>query len=65
MTEKKRIKLKLESDGRNAYNKAKSGDNAFILMGNSIYRMSADGSKEKIVVLTSTKVKAKQKKFTI
>ena len=60
MTEVKRIQKR-----RVAYKAAKSTDNAFIVMGNSIYRMSADGTKEKVEVLASTRVKTKQKKFVI
>ena len=65
MTEVKRIQKRLARNGRVAYKAAKSTDNAFIVMGNSIYRMSADGTKEKVEVLTSTRVKTKQKKFVI
>lgn len=65
MTEVKRIQKRLARNGRVAYKAAKSTDNAFIVMGNSIYRMSADGTKEKVEVLASTRVKTKQKKFVI
>jgi len=65
MTEVKRIQERLARNGRVAYKVAKSSDNAFIVMGNSIYRMSADGSKDKVEVLSTTRVKMKQKKFVI
>ena len=65
MTEVKRIQKRLARNGRVAYKAAKSSDSAFIVMGNSIYRMSADGSKDKVEVLASTRVKTKQKKFVI
>ena len=48
MTEVKRIQKGLAREGRSAYNNAKKNSNAFIAMGNSIYRMSADGSREKV-----------------
>ena len=51
--------------GRSAYNKAKKCSTAFIAVGNSIYRMSADGSREKVSNLASTRVKAKCKKFAL
>jgi len=65
MTEIKRIQKGLAREGRSAYNNAKKNSNAFIAMGNSIYRMSADGSREKVSNLPSTRVKAKCKKFVI
>lgn len=65
MTEVKRIQKRLARNGRVAYKVAKSSDNAFIVMGNTIYRMSADGSKDKVEILSTTRVKTKQKKFII
>jgi len=65
MTEVKRIKRGLAREGRSAYNRAKENNYAFIAVGNSIYRMSSDGSKEKISDISSTRVKAKCKKFSI
>lgn len=65
MTEVKRIQKGLARNGRSAYKKAKANSYAFIAVGNSIYRMSADGSREKVGDLTSTRVKAKRKKFAI
>ena len=65
MTEKKRIQSKLEKKGRVAYNVAKSKNKAFIVMGNSIYRMLADGSKEKVEKIPSTRVKVRQKRIVI
>lgn len=57
MTEIKKIQRGLAQDGRQAYQEAKSNNNAFILIGNSIYRIGADGSREM--------VKAKKKTYTI
>ncbi|TGX80965.1 hypothetical protein E5358_11330 [Palleniella muris] len=65
MTETEIINKRLARYGRNAYNRAKSEDKAFIIIGNSIYRMSADGSKHKVEELPTTRVKAKQKNFII
>lgn len=65
MTEIKRIRRGLAREGRSAYNLAKRNSYAFIAVGNSIYRMSADGSREKVCNLKATKVKAKCKEFTI
>lgn len=65
MTEVKRILEGLDREGRKAYNRAKKNSYAFITVGNSIYRMSADGSKVKISDISSTKVKAKCKKFAL
>lgn len=65
MTEANRINKRLARDGRVAYNKAKSTDKAFIAIGNSIYRMSADGVKHKVGDLYTTRVKATQKTFVI
>ena len=65
MTEAKRIKTRLEQKGRVAYRTAKRNDNAYIVMGNSIYRMSADGERHKVEELSTTRVKAKQKRFVI
>lgn len=65
MTEIKKIQKGLAREGRSAYNKAKKNSHAFITVGNCIYRMSADGSREKVSDLPSTRVKAKCKKFVI
>lgn len=64
MTEKKRIQTNLSRSGRIAYRNAKEQSKAFILIGNTIYRMSADNSKEKLEELTTTKVKVKKKKYS-
>jgi hypothetical protein len=64
MTEVKRIQKALSREGRTAYNRAKENSSAFIAVGNSIYRMSADGTKEKISDISSTRVKAKCKNFS-
>lgn len=65
MTEIKKIKKGLAREGRAAYNKAKENSYAFIAVGNSIYRMSADGTRKKVSNLSSIRVKAKCKKFAI
>ena len=65
MTEIKRIQKGLAREGRTAYNRAKEDSYAFIAVGNSIYRMSIDGSREKVSDLASTRVKAKCKKFAL
>lgn len=65
MTEADKIRIGLEKRGRDAYEKAKSQDSAFIVIGNSIYRMFADGSRCKVEELPTTRVKAKQKKYII
>lgn len=65
MTETDRINKRLARNGRIAYKEAKSNDKAFIVIGNSIYRMSADGTKCKVADLSTTRVKVKQKKFEI
>lgn len=65
MTEVKRIQKALSREGRTAYNRAKENSYAFIAVGNSIYRMLADGTKEKISDISSTRVKAKCKNFSI
>lgn len=65
MTEIQKIQRALAEDGRQAYQEAKSNNNAFILIGNSIYRINADGSREKIETLPQTKVRVKRKKYAI
>lgn len=65
MTETKFINGRLAKNGRIAYKNAKSKNKAFITIGNSIYHISADGTREKIGDLTSTRVKATQKTFVI
>lgn len=65
MTEVGRINKRLAKDGRIAYNEAKSKDQAFIVIGNSIYCMSADGGKSKVADLPTTRVKAKLKRIEI
>lgn len=65
MTEARRINKRLAQDGRTAYKNAKSNGNAFIVIGNSIYRIASDGSKCKVEDLSTTRVKVKQKKFEI
>lgn len=65
MTEEDRINKRLAKSGRVAYKNAKSIDKAFITIGNSIYRVSSDGAKSKVSKLSSTRVKARIKKFVI
>ena len=65
MTEIKKIQKGLAREGRTAYKKAKENSFAFIAVGNSIYRMASDGTREKISDLSSIRVKAKRKKFVI
>lgn len=65
MTEIKRIEKGIARNGRAAYKKARENGNAFIMVGNAIFRVSADGSREKVNELSSTRVKAKVKKFSI
>ena len=63
MTEVKKIKKSLAREGRSAYKRAKVNDNAYIVVGNSIYRVLADGSRKKVKELSMTHVKAKQKQY--
>ena len=66
MTEAKKISIGLNKKGRVAYNRAKESDSAYIVVGNNICRMSSDGSKEVVSTLSSsTRVKAKQKKYVL
>lgn len=65
MTEINRIKKGLARDGRSAYKIAKENNCAFIVIGNSIYRMSSDGTREKVNELSTTRVRVKSKKFVI
>lgn len=57
MTETDRINKRLAQDGRVAYKEAKNIDKAFIVIGNGIYRMLADGTKSKVADLSTTRVK--------
>jgi len=66
MTEKNKIQKGLSVDGRKAYDKAKRENNAYIVIGNSIYLVKADGSREKIEALPNqTRVKVTERKFTL
>lgn len=65
MTETKRINKRLAQDGRKAYKNAKSQNNAFIVIGNSIYRMLADGTRCKVEDLPTTRVRTRQRRFMI
>ncbi len=65
MTELKKIQVVLTKNGRKAYQKAKNENSAYITIGNSIFRVLADGSREKVETLSQTRVKTKQKKFVL
>jgi len=65
MTELKKIQAELTKHGRKAYQKAKNENNAYIVIGNSIYRVQADGNREKMETISQTRVKTRQKKFTL
>jgi hypothetical protein len=66
MTEKKKIQKGLATHGRNAYQAAKNNSYAFIAIGNSIYQVSADGSRRKVDSLAGkSRVKVSKKKFSI
>ena len=65
MTEIKKIKKSLAREGRSAYKQAKIKDNAYIVVGNSIYRVLADGSRKKVKELSKTRVKAHPKQYVI
>lgn len=66
MTEKKKIQKCLATHGRNAYQTAKNNSYAFIAIGNSIYQVSADGSRRKVDSLAGkSRVKVSKKKFSI
>ncbi len=65
MTEINKIRRGLSRNGREAYKHAKENGNAFIIMGNSIYQILADGSRKKLHELSTTRVKAKQKSFVL
>jgi hypothetical protein len=63
MTEVKKIQTELARNGRVAYNRAKSNNNAYIVRGNAIYRIYSDGRKELVQTIPSIKVKAISKKI--
>lgn len=65
MKDIKIINGRLAKSGRTAYKNAKSKSKAFITIGNSIYQISADGKRDKIGDLTSTRVRVTQKTFVI
>ncbi|MBR4114711.1 MAG: hypothetical protein IKK40_01680 [Bacteroidales bacterium] len=65
MTEMQKIKKSLAREGRSAYKQAKIKDNAYIVVGNNIYRVLADGSRKKVKELSKTRVKAHQKQYVI
>ena len=65
MTELKKIQAELARKGRIAYNRAKSDNNAYIVIGNAIYRMYSDGRRELVRSIPSIKVKAVAKKIVL
>lgn len=65
MTELKKIQAELARKGRVAYNRAKSDNNAYIVIGNAIYRMYSDGRRELVQSIPSIKVKAVAKKIVL
>ena len=65
MTELKKIQAELARKGRIAYNRAKSDNNAYIVIGNVIYRMYSDGRRELVQSIPSIKVKAVAKKIVL
>jgi hypothetical protein len=65
MTEYKKIQKELARKGRTAYNRAKSDDNAYIVIGNAIYRMFSDGRRELVQAIPSIKAKVSTKKIIL
>lgn len=65
MTELKKIQAVLARKGRVAYNRAKSDNNAYIVIGNAIYRIYSDGRRELVQSIPSIKVKAVAKKIVL
>ena len=65
MSELEKIQRSLSRDGRKAYRKAKKNDNAYILYGNSICRVGANGKRDVVFSLPKTKVLVKKKQFEI
>ena len=65
MTEIKKIQAELARKGRIAYNRAKSENNAYIVIGNAIYRMYSDGRRELVMQIPSIKAKAYTKKIIL
>ena len=65
MTEVKKIQEELARKGRVAYDRAKSDNNAYIVIGNAIYRMYSDGRRELIQSIPSIKAKAGKKKIIL
>ena len=60
MTEVMKIKQVLAKDGSKAYENGKSNSCAYIMRGNSIVRVLADGSKELVNKISSSKVKVRE-----
>lgn len=59
MTEVKRIKQELARNGDKAYEKAKSTTGAYVMRGNSIVKVTADGSIQVIKRVGQVKVRIK------
>lgn len=65
MSEAERINRRLEKYGKMAYERAKSMDMAFVVIGNGIYRISSDDTRYKVRDLPITWMKVRQKRFEI
>ena len=60
MTEVERIKERLAKEGNRAYENAKNNSGAYVMRGNSIVRVSSDGSIVVVKRTSQTKVKVKE-----
>ena len=60
MTEANRLRKAIARDNRSAYRAAKAAGSAYIINGNTIYRVYADGSRTAIAKTSSVMVKAKK-----
>ena len=60
MTEVERIKERLAKEGNRAYESAKNNSGAYVMRGNSIVRVSSDGSIVVVKRISQTKVKVKE-----
>ena len=63
MPEAIKIKKAIEKDNRSAYRAAKAANRAYIISGNTIYKVSSDGSRKAISVVKGGMVKATVKTF--
>lgn len=61
MTEVKVIKNAIKRDNRSAYRMAKAADNAYVINGRTIYRVSSNGSKVAVKKVDSGLVKVKSR----